>query len=693
MNKSPSVKSNLSVSQRLATLAGAAFLGFGSVLAVGWYEERGSEETLEKAVIAQRGMKTVEEMRLAGLELVLAAMDTIVDRDERRIQPERAARIKASLQILDTKKADVEALARLLGRPEILSSFDADLAELRKAIEADLKTLVEAGAQADEFARIDDAIDGGGERMGAALAQLGEAAAELASTRIVETQDASRNAFMLQATAGLLAMATLLGLIWFHGNTLRRGILGLRDSMQRIHSGDFASEVAALRRGDEIGEMARSVELFRASAIEKRALEQNAAASRAEGERERVRQETEREQAVARIKAAVDALGLALNQLAEGNLAVAIREPFEEGLDTVRRDFNNTVEQLSHVLSTVKENTASIESNGHQMRSAADDLARRTERQAASLEQTSAALEEITVTVKAATERAEEASRMVGDTRTNAEESGRIVGEAISAMARIEAASNEIGKIINVIDEIAFQTNLLALNAGVEAARAGEAGKGFAVVAQEVRELAQRAAGAAKDIKALVTRSGNEVETGVKLVQATGDALGRIGADVACINEHMNSIVMAAREQSTGLNEISTAVGELDQMTQQNAAMVEQTNASSHTLAQDAEKLSELIGQFRHGQVSEAAVRTAAPSVAQPSVRGSTSAKPNASISASATVSARSMTLRKPATVQASTRPAPSPAKALMGKLAGAFGNRSGGAPSASASGDNWEEF
>ncbi|MEK1930545.1 MAG: methyl-accepting chemotaxis protein, partial [Pararhizobium sp.] len=252
----------------------------------------------------------------------------------------------------------------------------------------------------------------------------------------------------------------------------------------------------------------------------------------------------------------------------------------------------------------------------------------------------------------------EEASQMVGETRTNAEESGRIVREAVEAMARIENASSEIGKIINVIDEIAFQTNLLALNAGVEAARAGEAGKGFAVVAQEVRELAQRAAGAAKDIKALVGRSSTEVGTGVRLVQETGEALGRIGTDVVRINEHMTSIVMAAREQSTGLQEINTAIGQLDQMTQQNAAMVEETNAASHTLAQDAEGLTALIGQFQLGGVSS-------PQIRQP-VRVATSA---------------------------TTRPAPSPAKALMGKLAGAFSSPASSVPKASGSAENWEEF
>ncbi|AWI57780.1 chemotaxis protein [Sinorhizobium fredii USDA 205] len=692
MTTSPSEKRNLSVSQRLATLAAAAFLGFGSVLGVGFYQNSRLEVSLEKAIVAENGMKTAEEMRFASIELVLIAMDSIIDREERKIQPERAAQIKASLELLDTKTPDLEALARLLGKSERLASFEPDLAALRKAIEVDLKELVESGAPAGDFARLDDAIDGGGERMNSLLTEFTDAAASLATERTEEARVASSNALLLQAVVGVLVMVGMLALIWFHGNALRRGILGLRDSMQRIHSGDLASAVAALERGDEIGEMARSVDLFRAAAMEKRSLEQDAAASRDEVEQERERQAAEREQAVGRIKAAVDALGRALNQLAEGNLAVAIREPFEEGLDTLRRDFNNTVERLSHVLSNVKENVVSIDSNGRQMRSAADDLARRTERQAASLEQTSAALEEITVTVKTATNRAEEASLMVGETRVNAEESGRIVGEAISAMARIEGASNEIGKIINVIDEIAFQTNLLALNAGVEAARAGEAGKGFAVVAQEVRELAQRAAGAAKDIKALVSRSGTEVETGVKLVQATGDALGRIGANVVRINEHMSSIVQAAREQSTGLNEINAAVSQLDQMTQQNAAMVEETNAASHTLAQDAEKLSELLSQFRNGQASETAMRAAAPAAAAPSMKANP-ARSNTQAGASKMVAAKSVALRQPAAAQASARPTPSPAKALMGKLAGAFGNTQASVPSATAAGDNWEEF
>jgi methyl-accepting chemotaxis protein len=695
------LKRNLSVSQRLATLAGAAFVGFGSVLGVGWYEGRLANDALAGAIAAQNGLTTVNEIRLSTTNLVLNAMDSIIDREEGAIQPARAASIAQILAMLETKSADIKALAGLLGQGDMLSTFDADVAELRQAIGTDLKVLIEGKASADEFGKIDDAIDGAGERVAAALTSLSSAASGLVQTRVAEARAASDQAFQLQLASGLIAMATLLYLLWFHGSTLRRGILALRDGMKRIQNGELSTRLEALERGDEIGAMARSVDLFRLSAIEKQSLEQSAAHSRREIEKEREQQQSEREEAVRRIQTAIDNLGRALTQLADGDLAVAIDRPFDGNLDQLRQNFNQTVERLRVVLSSVKDNALSIESNGRQMRAAADDLARRTERQAASLEQTSAALDQITVTVRTATERAEEASRMVDETRTNAEESGRIVGEAISAMARIEGASNEIGKIINVIDEIAFQTNLLALNAGVEAARAGEAGKGFAVVAQEVRELAQRAAGAAKDIKALVSRSGNEVGAGVKLVRATGEALGRIGADVVRINEHMTSIVMAAREQSTGLGEISTAVGQLDQMTQQNAAMVEQTNASSHTLAQDAERLTGLVGQFReghsmprtmpgHGSAPVAPVTPSTKAAASPQVRAPV-AQPAQRPAAKGTGEA--VPLRKIGAAKMASFPTPSPAKALMGKLAGAFGNKPGSVPSTTASGENWEEF
>ncbi len=237
------------------------------------------------------------------------------------------------------------------------------------------------------------------------------------------------------------------------------------------------------------------------------------------------------------------------------------------------------------------------------------------------------------------------------EAKQSAAQSGEVVRNAVEAMGRIEQASSEIGQITNVIDEIAFQTNLLALNAGVEAARAGDAGKGFAVVAQEVRELAQRAASAAKDIKGLIAKSGSEVATGVKLVQETGQVLGQIETRVLKINDHIHSIAIAAREQSTGLSEVSIAVNQMDQVTQQNAAMVEEANAATHQLSAETSNLARLISHFK--------LSDAPP-------------------------------LRVVAPARETARPVASPARKMLGTVARAFG---GASASAAVSKDSWEEF
>ncbi|MNX54248.1 Biofilm dispersion protein BdlA [compost metagenome] len=295
----------------------------------------------------------------------------------------------------------------------------------------------------------------------------------------------------------------------------------------------------------------------------------------------------------------VEKLAQCLTDLAEGDLAQSIDKPFIPSLERLRTDFNAASEKLKRAMTLVSENAGAISSGSNEIRSAADDLARRTEQQAASIEETAAALEEITTAVNDSSRRAEEAGKIVARARDHAEHSGQVVRDAIGAMDQIEKSSREISNIIGVIDEIAFQTNLLALNAGVEAARAGEAGKGFAVVAQEVRELAQRSATAAKEIKSLINASGTQVENGVGLVTRAGSALQEIAEQVRDINTNVVAIVDAAREQSTALAEINQAVNTVDQGTQQNAAMVEEQTAASHSLAREATALFELLGQFR----------------------------------------------------------------------------------------------
>jgi len=295
----------------------------------------------------------------------------------------------------------------------------------------------------------------------------------------------------------------------------------------------------------------------------------------------------------------VTSLSNGLERLADGDLTFRIDDPFQPALEPLRVNFNIASKGLCEAMQSVSENARAISSGSEEIRNAADDLAKRTENQAASVEETAAALEEITKTVAASSERADEAGQLVAKTKRDAETSGQVVDKAVIAMAEIESSSKAITNIINVIDDIAFQTNLLALNAGVEAARAGEAGRGFAVVAQEVRELAQRTATAAKEIKGLITASGDQVKSGVALVGETGKALASIVEQVKLINANVEAIVTGSREQSTGLNEINMAVNTMDQGTQQNAAMVEQSTAASHSLAQEAASLFHLLSRFK----------------------------------------------------------------------------------------------
>ncbi|MDQ0458449.1 methyl-accepting chemotaxis protein [Rhizobium paknamense] len=302
---------------------------------------------------------------------------------------------------------------------------------------------------------------------------------------------------------------------------------------------------------------------------------------------------------VSRRMDAISQIGQSVAALENGDLTQTLDRPFVPTMENLRRDYNKALSNLRQTLFAVSESSRSIAASTGEIAGATGDLARRTERQAASVEEAAAALEEITRTVGEAANRTENMGKLVEESRQHAENSGQIVGNAVAAMGEIEQSSRQISTILSVIDEIAFQTNLLALNAGVEAARAGEAGKGFAVVAQEVRELAQRSASAAKDIRSLIVTSTAQVEKGVGLVAATGKALDRILNEVNELNSHVSALVKAAREQSGALNEINTSINVVDQSTQQNAAMVEETTAATHSLSREAESLFDLVKVFK----------------------------------------------------------------------------------------------
>ncbi|WHO75446.1 methyl-accepting chemotaxis protein [Rhizobium sp. BT03] len=401
-----------------------------------------------------------------------------------------------------------------------------------------------------------------------------------------------------------------------------RPIRSLTETMGAIAGGNLALEIPGADRGDEIGEMSAAVQVFRANALANKRLEEEAAANRNMTEAER-RQKAEADRLRAEQMAqATSGLADGLKHLAGGDLGYQLNQPFAPDFESLRADFNAAVAQLQQTLRAVAQSTGQIDSGTREISISAQDLAKRTEQQAASLEETAAALDQITANVSNSSKRADEARTVAVQANTSAVQSGKVVADAVHAMQKIEQSSNQVSNIIGVIDEIAFQTNLLALNAGVEAARAGDAGKGFAVVAQEVRELAQRSAQAAKEIKDLIRNSSVEVESGVRLVSETGQALKTIEDYIVTVNQHMDAIATSAKEQSLGLSEVNTAVNQMDQVTQQNAAMVEESNAASATLATEAGRLRDLIGRFQlggdGGAFQAAALRKTAAAMASP---------------------------------------------------------------------------
>ncbi len=320
-------------------------------------------------------------------------------------------------------------------------------------------------------------------------------------------------------------------------------------------------------------------------------------------EAEQASQRAERDRLAAEAAQAqlVGALAEQLSRLSDGDLRAAIEQDMEGAHQAVKADFNGAVASLRTALEQVLAAVTTLRGGSDEISQASDDLSRRTEQQAASLEETAAALDQITTTVQRSAEGARQAASVASKAHAEADRSGEVMRQAVSAMDGISRRSSEISDIVGVIDEIAFQTNLLALNAGAEAARAGDSGRGFAVVASEVRAPAQRAAEAAQGVKALSAASGAEVAQGVELVAETGRALGTIAGQVNEVDALVAEIAASAQEQASGLGQVNQAVNQMDQVTQQNAAMVEQTTAAAANLKTEAVKLAELVGRFKMG--------------------------------------------------------------------------------------------
>jgi methyl-accepting chemotaxis protein len=508
--------------------------------------------------------------------------------------------MEQSVKTLNDDSATLERLASTAEQRTLLRQIDENFADYMSQGK-NVLALSDEGKEQEAIAMLKQVMMKRAEALrtaGAELTDITKNATEAAYQRV---QADFSTAFILTITciAGLLAMIG--GAVWFVAASVARPIETITSAMRGLAAGNSATPIPFAERSDEIGDMAEAVEVFRRNAIENARLESEASERKAAEDRDREHRLHEQAARTAAMEQATTGLGNGLRHLAGGDLQFRLQDAFAADFERLRTDFNSAADTLRTTLTDVARATGSIDGGSAEISTGVDDLSRRTEQQAAALEETAAALDQITANVAQSAKRAEEARTAAQKASESTDRSGTIVAEAVDAMIKIEQSSEQIAGIIGVIDEIAFQTNLLALNAGVEAARAGEAGKGFAVVAQEVRELAQRSATAAREIKVLIQRSTVDVESGVRLVKDTGEALRTIEGHVKVINTNMDAIATSAKEQSAGLLQVNMAVNQMDQVTQQNAAMVEETNAASASLASEANRLQGLVDRFSLG--------------------------------------------------------------------------------------------
>ncbi|SNR85819.1 CHASE3 domain-containing protein [Puniceibacterium sediminis] len=531
--------------------------------------------THEVIAEAQRILSAAVDMETGMRGFLLAGDPTFLAPYERG-QESFATRVKGLSETVSDNPAQV---ARLTEIEKVISDWRTSVVEPM----LDLRRSIGNSATMDDMARLV------GEAHGKLFFdQFRDTMAEFMS--IEDALKKQREQSNIETSAntetmilGAVGAAILLGSIFalLIGSSIGSAIKTVTQAMSRVAEGDTSVEIKGQSRGDEVGAMARSLDVFRKALVREKELE----------EAQKVRDAQQAE--------VVRELSGRLSDLAKGDLTVQIQCSFPEDYEQLRRDFNSTVSTLSATVTEVIEISKNIRNGATEISQSSDDLSNRTESQAATLEETAAAIDELTASVKSSADGARSVENIMGEARTEAENSGEVVQSAVAAMTEIEVSSSHIAQIISVIDDIAFQTNLLALNAGVEAARAGEAGRGFAVVASEVRGLAQRSAEAATEIKALITDSRSQVTRGVDLVGKAGEALTGIVERVNHISKLVTDIALGAVEQSTALGEINTGVVQLDKVTQQNAGMVEEATAASHMLKSDATNLAERVAHFK----------------------------------------------------------------------------------------------
>lgn len=553
-----------------------AVVGVFAIFSVGSLSQLNDTSTILSSTRMPQ-LLTVNSIDTATSDFETYQRDEILDLDPQKISADRSLRL-SRLRFVDQKVAELENGLKEPQARNLLQQFKDSWAQYQQASEkvaalADVNKNVEAltllrGSQGAKDRADDD------------LAKLVKLQEDWAQDAAHHSQASFVTARWLSFCAIGLVAGIMAGALALLVRTIATPLGRMTGVMGELAAGNVHIDIPVEPRQDEVGDLANAMARFR---------DQLAAAERSKAEQTEV---------------IVSSIGTGLAQLADGDLTARIEADLAGPFAPLKQNFNNALDALRGAMDKVSHATRGIHTGAGEVRTASDDLSQRTEQQAASLEETAAAMDEITTTVKKAADDAQRANRVVNEVREEAEQSGVVVRQAVDAMGGIERTSSEISEIISVIDGIAFQTNLLALNAGVEAARAGDAGKGFAVVASEVRALAQRSADAASDVKARITASSRQVDAGVTLVSQTGTALDRIIGRIGEISALVARIAASAEQQASGLQQVNTAVGEMDNVTQQNAAMVEEATAAARSLAAEADELARQVSRFRTGAAS-----------------------------------------------------------------------------------------
>lgn len=663
------------IEQTVSKLSEQIKLADSSIAARIQIEKARKQKMSEVAGIAEKFSKevvTILDEATFNITVGLTSIDP--GRNSRQIANEVAALSDefSVVQSLFEAKSEFETITQILeGTSDIVSAsslrvavdkMEGRSAKMLRALDQAQKNrkwpgLAEAAARVVELGRGGDSIIAGRSteielenKAGQSIAQSLEYSNELtAKTKAIVSHvsgnaDAAAQSSKSAVKIGgvLLALVAFCGILaalaialFYVGPSIVQKIVGLTETMDRLTRRDWAAEVSDIDRPDEIGDMARAVQIFKNNGMENEALQKKINDDQQLFEVQRQQQEQLIDVSVGmivsaavagdfsrrielaplngvmanlgrgvntlleQVSLAIEAVNLNLDGMAKGDMRVRMKGEYTGIFSQLQKNLNETANRLSLIVGRISDSAQSVRLAASDMSAGSNELAARTEQQAAKLEQTAAAMQEVTATVKQNANNADIANKLAAAARDSASNGGKVVADVVSAMQEIEKSAQSIGEIVSLIDEIAFQTNLLALNASVEAARAGDAGKGFAVVAQEVRSLAQRSAKASEQIKGLIRQSSEEVEEGVTLVRSAGSALEDIVVSVKKVADIVSEISAASRDQASGLDEINSAIAGIDEITQQNGALVERTTGSAQTMAMQAEELTEMIVFFK----------------------------------------------------------------------------------------------